>query len=264
MSSPLPITLLPALTPNHYTQISRLENHVFYNDPFTIVAFGPERDSSANIEMRAKGLAKQPEGEGERTLAVMAVLEKEGGEGEEGEGEVVGAAQWMFVTGREMEAKGSGGQGRSGEKKLDDGKVDGEVGGDVKEDEKEAEQDTGNGWGIGSNVKFCEDVFLVADEHMLRSTKGKNYAKLCTLIVSPTHQRRGIGQQILSHGLKEVDRLNLQCVLAASKEGLGLYQRFGFVEFERMELRLGEYEGGEGFGAEDHVVMWRPAEGEDN
>ncbi|KAH7419995.1 hypothetical protein BKA64DRAFT_634647 [Cadophora sp. MPI-SDFR-AT-0126] len=248
MSSPPYITIRLATTPQHYTQVSRLENHVFYNDPFTIVAFGPERDSVANIEMRAKGLAKEPEREEERTEVVMAVIDKEGGEMGCEDGEVVGAAQWRFVTGREREAKGGGGQ-------------DGSGGGGKKRDEDEKgeeEKDTGSGWGIGANVKFCEDVFLVADEHMIRSTKGKDYAKLCTLIVSPSHQRRGIGQQILSHGLKEVDRLNLQCVLAASKEGLGLYKRFGFVEFERMELRLWEYDGGEGFGLEDHVVMWRP------
>ena len=62
----------------------------------------------------------------------------------------------------------------------------------------------------------------------------------------------------MSDGLKEVDRLNLQCVLASSKEGLGLYKKVGFVEVERLKLRLWEYEGGEGFGLEDHIIMWRP------
>lgn len=50
-------------------------------------------------------------------------------------------------------------------------------------------------------------------------------------------------------------------MLASSKEGLGLYKRFGFVEFEKMRLRLWEYEGGEGFEGDDHVIMWRPGMG---
>lgn len=48
-------------------------------------------------------------------------------------------------------------------------------------------------------------------------------------------------------------------MLAASKEGLGLYKKFGFVEFETMVLKLWEYEGGEGFSMNNHVVMHRPA-----
>lgn len=175
MSSPPKITLLPATTPTHYTLISRLENNVFYNDPFSIVAFGPERDSEANVEVRARSLARlsEGEGEGERSLVVMAVLKGvEGVEDEdgEGEGEVVGAAELEFFTARERgrEAKSAGGSEQNearGEREKGDGDGD------------------GDGWGTGANVKFCEDVFLVADEHMLRSTKGKDYASELTFFL---------------------------------------------------------------------------------
>lgn len=173
MTSPPNIILLPATTTAHYTLISRLENRVFYDDPFSIIAFGPERGSEANIEVRARSLARQPEGKGdaERNSLVMAVLKAEGGEQDEdrdGEGEIVGFAEWEFVTGREkgMEAKGAG---RS---ESNEAKGEGEEG-DGDED----------GWGTSANVKFCEDVFLVADEHMLRSTEGKDHASELTLLL---------------------------------------------------------------------------------
>jgi predicted N-acetyltransferase YhbS len=71
-------------------------------------------------------------------------------------------------------------------------------------------------------------------------------AELYVLLVSPDHQRQGIGSLLLAEGLKEVDELGLQCVLGASPEGEELYKRFGFEEYEVMHLRLWEYEGGEG------------------
>ena len=81
------------------------------------------------------------------------------------------------------------------------------------------------------------------------------------MVVSPTHQRRGIGTLLLSEGLQEVDKLGLPCVLGASPEGEGLYRRWGWEEVEVMEMRLWEYEGGEGMGLARHVVMCRPAVG---
>ena len=121
-------------------------------------------------------------------------------------------------------------------------------------------------------------MFLTADKHMMRSTEGKNYAssspplsvshphnglnliELNTLVVHPEYQRRGIGKVLMEYGLKEADRLGIQAVLGASREGLGLYKKYGFTEFEVMEINLWEYEGGEGMGTDRHVVMHRPAQ----
>jgi ribosomal protein S18 acetylase RimI-like enzyme len=82
--------------------------------------------------------------------------------------------------------------------------------------------------------------------------------ELNTLVVSPGYQRRGIGKMLMEDGLKEVDRLGLQAVLGASKQGLGLYKKYRFTEFEVMEIKLWEYEGGEGMGVDRHVCMHRP------
>jgi hypothetical protein len=48
-------------------------------------------------------------------------------------------------------------------------------------------------------------------------------------------------------------------VLGASPEGYGLYERYGFKETGMMELKLWEYEGGEGMGSTSHGVMHRAA-----
>ncbi|KAG4440517.1 hypothetical protein IFR05_003987 [Cadophora sp. M221] len=253
-----PITITRATPPRDYTLISALENRVFYHDPFSIVAFGPERDSPANIEARAQSFARQASPEGGSAVFVKAVLGERGVMGGDGE-TIVGAAQWNFVVGRERDGVVDAGAGAEEDKKREDRKDEERK--EVIEADEGAEKK--NVWGIGANIKFCEDVFLVADEHMIRSTEGRDYAKLSTLIVAPENQRQGIGSRLLETGLKEVDRLGLQCVLASSKEGLGLYKRFGFVEFETMKLKLWEYEGGEGFEGDDHVVMWRPCMGKE-
>jgi hypothetical protein len=64
---------------------------------------------------------------------------------------------------------------------------------------------------------------------------------------------------LLEDGLREVDALGLQAVLGASPEGLGLYKKYGFVDYEVMDFNLWEYEGGEGMGVARHVIMHRPA-----
>jgi N-acetylglutamate synthase-like GNAT family acetyltransferase len=79
-------------------------------------------------------------------------------------------------------------------------------------------------------------------------------------VVSPKWQRRGIGKMLLENGLKEADELGLQSVLGASKSGKGLYKKYGFVEFEIMEIKLWEYEGGEGMSLDHQVVMHRSAQ----
>ena len=84
--------------------------------------------------------------------------------------------------------------------------------------------------------------------------------ELGVLVVSPDCQRKGIGSALLEEGLGEVDRLGLQCVLSASAKGRGLYKKFGFTDFEILKFNLSEYEGGEGYGLETHVVMHRPAQ----
>lgn len=72
-------------------------------------------------------------------------------------------------------------------------------------------------------------------------------------------QRQGIGSLLLRNGLEDADQGSLECVLGASLEGLDLYKKYGFVEFQKMTLDLKGYEGGEGMGIVQHWIMHRPA-----
>ncbi|CAG8976486.1 hypothetical protein HYALB_00005983, partial [Hymenoscyphus albidus] len=218
------ITLLPIL-PQDLPSLAHLESLVFKHDPFSITAFGPLKDSAENLALRVRGLERScrvNKGEGGRwARGWKAVV----GEGEE----VVGWCEWSF----DGEGDGDG-----------EGKGDGE--GDGEEEEEEI------GWGISADIKFCEDVFGKADEWMRECTHENPYAKLHTLIIHPAYQRLGIGTRLLQQGLEEVDRLHLQCVLGASPEGKGLYERFGFSEVRRMEIKLEEYVNGRGLGMVGH------------
>ncbi|CAG8949473.1 hypothetical protein HYFRA_00007703 [Hymenoscyphus fraxineus] len=142
--------------------------------------------------------------------------------------EVVGWCEWSF-----------GGEGEEEESKEKNG------------EEEEI------GWGISADIKFCEEIFGKADEWMRECTHGQPFAKLHTLIIHPAYQRLGIGTRLLQRGLEEVDRLHLQCVLGASPEGKGLYERFGFEEVRGVEIELGGYVYGRGLGRVGHCVMWR-------
>lgn len=72
-------------------------------------------------------------------------------------------------------------------------------------------------------------------------------------------QRQGIGSLLLKEGLDEADQAGLQCVLGASPEGLSLYKKYGFAEFQDMSLDLKDYEGGQGMGFVHHCIMHRQA-----
>ncbi|EPE28552.1 Acyl-CoA N-acyltransferases (Nat) [Glarea lozoyensis ATCC 20868] len=229
-----PATLIPC-TPHDLPLLAKIESTVFLHDPFAIVAFGPKKDTAENLALRTKGLLKtlKPQ-QGKRTKYVKAVLG----------GVVVGWSSWSFVDVGEGVVKGGA-----------EGEGDGE--GEGKGEEKEEDV----GWGISANIEFLQDVFIKGDEMMMKSTDSKPYAKLNALVILPPYQRRGIGTLLLSEGLKEVDALGLQCVLGASPEGYGLYERYGFKEVGMMELKLWEYEGGEGLGETRHGVMRRAPQG---
>lgn len=157
-----------------------------------MVAFGPLRGEESSIALRASSMAKESSSSNIRSSYVKAVIVD--GKGEE---EIVGMAGWTFYFWREDQSKKVG---REGEAEEDNGQD--EEGAEVngKEEEKEG-WENGNGgegeeqeepvkelseeerkkinegvWGKGANFRFCEDAFCVADDHMLRSTEGKNYA----------------------------------------------------------------------------------------
>lgn len=62
---------------------------------------------------------------------------------------------------------------REGVKKPGENQVASEKKEELSAEEKQKKDD--ETWGAGANVKFCEDAFFTADEHMLDSCGGKDY-----------------------------------------------------------------------------------------
>ena len=300
MSPPTPtpkpnptITLSTAL-PADLHALATLECLTFYDDSFSVVAWGPNRASEQAISGRAsqfassdaapaEGTATEPRGY--RTITKATLGETS---------EIVGFAEWKFSLNRDVQKE-----------KADEAKKAAES---QKKHESEHEQteqqireEQEKIWGVGANVKFCEDVFLTADKIMIDSCGGKDYCsvffssssssfrfyffkssfpflfsflksraliscvELTTLAITPAHQRHGYGTQLLLAGLAQADEMGIQTILAASPEGEPLYRRFGFEEVDVMNLKLWEYENGEAFTEESgmgwmrHVIMRRPA-----
>ncbi|RDW88365.1 hypothetical protein BP6252_00397 [Coleophoma cylindrospora] len=145
---------------------------------------------------------------------------------EEGTGEVVGVGIW-------------------GEGNVDAGH------------EGEGEED-GAGWPPGTNIAFCTDAYVVADAIMEEACRGQPFLKLWEIAIHPRYQNQGLGTSLMKEFIGEVEEKKVQAVLGASKEGLGLYEKFGFERIREMEFDLEKYTGGEVKGTEKHVVMWRP------
>ena len=149
MSTPTPIpniTLLPVSPTTDYLSIAQLEALAFAHDEWALVTFGPDNVAS-NLPLmtqRASTLALPPPA-GEEVRNMKAVLSGPGGEEQ-----IVGFASWVFVQGRE------------------EGKKD--------EEEKKEEEEEVNRLGSRANMKLFEDSIIRADEHMERSTGGRDYA----------------------------------------------------------------------------------------
>ncbi|KAK1141715.1 hypothetical protein N8T08_008813 [Aspergillus melleus] len=61
---------------------------------------------------------------------------------------------------------------------------------------------------------------------------GSGVAILQVLVIHPDYQNRGIGTQLLNHGLEEVEQLKLPAWLEASDEGVHVYMKCGFRDVQ--------------------------------
>lgn len=69
------------------------------------------------------------------------------------------------------------------------------------------------------------------------------------LVVSPTHQRQGLGSILVREGLAAADHDKARTYIEASPAGLELYKRFGWKEVEQIQIDMKPY-GGTGLAAE--------------
>lgn len=72
------------------------------------------------------------------------------------------------------------------------------------------------------------------------------YAYMRMLVVRPAYHRRGIGEGILRWGLKIADEEGWKAWIDASPVGVGLYERLGWREVERLVVDGGEWGGRRG------------------
>jgi hypothetical protein len=177
---PANISLAPCV-PSDFPTLVHVESLAYLNDEFAILAFGHLKDSPANLTIRTRGLLKTLVPDGQKTTHYVKALS---------DGEIVGWASWSFIS---RESTGEEGEDLTTTKKLEVSEVEGEKLVEAGFGENEAS----DGWGISANVEFCENVFLVADEWMVKSTKGKPYASKSKAFHRNLNTRLG-GVQLLT------------------------------------------------------------------
>lgn len=290
-SKPIPpgtpkITLHPC-TKTDLPTIALLEHLAFEHDEFSDLAFGKDRGTKPALQMREKQfekfLEKVHSGEGEGWYCKACL-----------DGEMVGVAGWSLGGGKEEKKEEmNGGKGPlAGEDEVKSKEKLEEIWGKgcnaklcedvfVRGDEYMRGACGDRPWlsmcliflAFFFTFSFLPSRFrstfysipsilsLVQDppSPQLSSHPLTNLTpiELNILVIHPSHQRRGIGTLLLEQGLSFADQKGLQTVLGASPWGIGLYRKYGFVPVHSQDIRLWEYEGGEGMGETRHVIMRR-------
>lgn len=125
---------------------------------------------------------------------------------------------------------------------------------ELNKDEEEGSRDSM--FSEGANVPAMQAFFGELAQGRRERFGGEPYMLLSLLVVSPEHQRRGLGALQLKYGLEKADELGLRAYLESSPKGKGLYAKYGFEEEGEMKFDAREY------GRESNVVhtlMTRPA-----
>ncbi|KAL8825892.1 MAG: hypothetical protein Q9170_007618, partial [Blastenia crenularia] len=105
----------------------------------------------------------------------------------------------------------------------------------------------------------------------IMQVRGERMVRPCLLLeicyVHPSYRRLGAGSMLVSYGIKIADELGLEAFVEATKDGVPLYEKFGFRVVDGILLK-GELEG---MGEElrklqeeltwEGMYMWRPKGG---
>mgnify|MGYP003386444179 CR=1 FL=1 len=86
----------------------------------------------------------------------------------------------------------------------------------------------------GENNDFHHYVMYVDGIPLASGTMSlhNNNARLDNISVRPSYQRRGFGEMIINHMLREAKLLGVKyCFLDASYQGVGLYKKIGFEKY---------------------------------
>jgi len=127
---------------------------------------------------------------------------------------------------------------------------------ELKKDEEEGSRD--NLFSEGAHKEAMIAFFSELASERRARFGGRPYVLLSILVVSPEHQRRGLGAKMLQVGLEKADEMGVEAYLESSPKGKGLYAKYGFEAKGEMKFDAREY------GCErnvPHTLMVRPAKG---
>ncbi|KAF1356348.1 acyl-CoA N-acyltransferase [Delphinella strobiligena] len=98
-------------------------------------------------------------------------------------------------------------------------------------------------------INACRDIQAQCRREIMG---GRPHVYLAVLVVSEQYQRRGVGSAAMKWGLDRADELGLPAYLESSRQGRGLYERWGFRVVKLLPFDAREY--GHSASA-DHYVM---------
>lgn len=100
-----------------------------------------------------------------------------------------------------------------------------------------------------SGARFLKRAKILGD---------KDVYMLKELYVRPEFQRKGIGARCVKLGIDKADELGLPAYTEGSRQGMGLYLRYGFKEVDRVTVDLGDW-GGEKGELNSYGLLYREA-----
>lgn len=66
-------------------------------------------------------------------------------------------------------------------------------------------------------------------------TDGATFAWLCDVYVDPAHRGTGLGRELVSFVVRELEALDLRRWMLRTGDAHGLYRRFGFTDLEELD-----------------------------
>lgn len=66
-------------------------------------------------------------------------------------------------------------------------------------------------------------------------TDGATFAWLCDVYVDPAHRGTGLGLELVSFVVRELEALDLRRWMLRTGDAHGLYRRFGFTDLEELD-----------------------------
>jgi ribosomal protein S18 acetylase RimI-like enzyme len=115
----------------------------------------------------------------------------------------------------------------------------------LMEDPHKDLQPWGPSWPRGANVPLCKAMFGEVEKRREEYFKARNepYVYMCSLMIMPAAQRRGVGSALLRAGLAASDAKGWKAYINASPSGAPLYRKFGWKDYTSVTVNLKDFGG---------------------